>query len=664
LTDTDNCGACDTVCGTDELCHGGACIGEPNGFGVEDPWDELWDGLQRAPRTWEEARDDCVRLRGRLPTITELFRNNAGPSGTGAIASPTDTSHLWTLIADYQDPFRVTVRLSDGTVGYQNETTTHAYRCVWPDRTSDGFDEAHCYGPADTECRPHRLLWNLDQIDRPPVHYAAAVNECNFYNASVTTMQDFAEAVQQGWSNPSNTWLWLAESKYWYNGAFGQAVGRWSTDPQPTWGYDAGTDGSLAYGYNNHPFRCIGKQRASEGELPSPTCEGGACFSISANRRSRLLADNNDRAAANHAAAAAACYALGGSLPNGSEFTELIHAGWENGSSAWLWTGDPLYWYNGGYGYAVMQWTDTGTERWYVAGPSQMERSGPATERPYRCVFHERFDGAEPTACGPRENQVWDEDGRTFSCEAAVTGSSEGMANPSGLEVIDAWGNAWDLLQRATADYDTAMAACGGMGGRLPTATELWRVRANQSLTASVGDETATSYLWTLVPEYRTGRRILLRVSDGDTTNDVETGSYPYRCIWPTTVGNVFTGRSCVGEGPDPCFTVGRLRTDRYDRAPLPASSATWECAYYGGQLPDADQLGELIQAGLVNGTDAWIWVQRPIYWYSGGYGYAVARWPGAGPAEWAFGTTPSYGSLSWETNHRGFRCVSTDTFE
>lgn len=47
-----------------------------NGFGITDAWGSTWDGLNRRADTWQEAKDRCEDLGGRLPTMSELFRNN------------------------------------------------------------------------------------------------------------------------------------------------------------------------------------------------------------------------------------------------------------------------------------------------------------------------------------------------------------------------------------------------------------------------------------------------------------------------------------------------------------------------------------------------------------------------------------------------------------
>ena len=652
----------------------GLSAGQANGYELVDDWGYAWDGIQRAPKTWAEAKAACEADGGRLPTVTELYRNNAGSTGTGNISTPSDTAYLWTLIASDQANTRVGVRLSDGAINYPGETSTYAFRCVWPDHTSTAFEGDYCYGPPGTECKPYGFVWNVDKMDRPALREAAAANECNFYNASLPTQQEFAELVQFGWENPSNSWLWMAESKYLHSGNYGYALGRWSADPQPWWGFDAGTDGTLTQGTSGERFRCIGKRSAGEGTQATATCLNDNCLTITTHRRSKIIADNEDRPNATFNDAAQTCEALGGALPDAREFEELVHAGWSTGTNAWLWTDEHLYWYNNGDGYTILRWNGKGSERWYMTGGT-MERSGPTSSRPYRCVWHESMESpaAAMRNCAPGEEQVWD--GSAFKCQASVKGTScdsDGancQANPNGIQIVDDWGNAWDLIQRQADTYANATAACDGAGGRLPTATELFRVRANQTLVSSIGDSNSVSYLWTIVPEYRSDRQTMVRVSDGAATGTVRTSTAPYRCVWPTTKGEAFGGRSCYGDPDDgnggeadPCFETGRVRTDQLDRAAISAPSAAWECAYYGGRLPDTRELREIIYGGAPNGSNTWLWVNRPLYWYSGGYGYAIERWSGVGNT--GFAVNDTYGTMSGEGSYRPFRCVFSDRME
>jgi hypothetical protein len=626
----------------------GASAGEANGFEIADAQEETWDGFQRPAVPWAEAKAACEAAGGRLPTITELFRNNA-LNGSGNLSDPSSTSYLWTLIAGANDRHAI-VRLSDGTVTNQPDNNSQSYRCVWPDVQDSLFTTNNCYS-ASGNCEQTGLIWNIDAEDRPAMEYANAVNECNFYGASVPGIRDMSEYIHQTTNTGSDAWLWSSNTKYWYSGNMGLALYRWG-GLAPNFSYDAGNFGALASATSAYAVRCIGKA-APVGVLPAPSCNGG-CFQAD-RRRSGLLADSVDRTATDQASAAETCRLLGGSLPDGAELADLIHAGLPGGVNVWLWSSSPLYWYNQGYGYALYKWSGVGTDHWVPISGTTVERSIPGATRAYRCVWNEKLE-ASPTVCAAGQYQSWN--GTQSVCTASSNGSSSGNANLS--EFVDAWGNAWDADQRGAATYVVAQQACGSMGGRLPTATEIYRVRANQNLpgVAAIGTASDTSYLWTNIVGSVATKNVTVRVSDGTTAEYGQTTAVPYRCIWPVTKGNVFSGRSCYAEPAMGCYQADDLRMDDFDRPAMPQASASNECAFYGGRLPDQDEFQSLIHSGARNGSNSYMWLDEPLYWYSNGYGYATGRWSGIGTTGWTYDVSPGNGSLSWSTTSKAFRCV------
>ncbi len=666
------CGDCDTTCGDEQLCRDGGCFGYPNGFAAKDDWGEIWDGLQRSAKTWEEADKTCKSLGGRLPTVTELYRNNAA-TGTSNIASPSDVSTLWTLIVSHvQQPGRVSVSLSDGKIEYHPESDALSFRCVWPDIIREEFSGDACYGPPGAECRPNGYFWNVDAYDRPALSYPAAQHECNFYYASIPRARDLQEIAQRGMANPTNQWLWTSSGKYWYSGGYGVAVAKVQSNPQPNWDYDHNTSsGSYSWGHAQRNFRCIGKKSKEIGNLPSdPACQHDACFTIT-QRRSRLIADNKDRPAADWAQAAETCRKLGGSLPSFDEIGDLIQAGWENGSDAWMWAGQPVYWSdgtNGHYGTWLYKWSGKGGLNWFPINGNGAYFAGiavtpSATQRIYRCIWHETFeDVSDPGQCGPGENRVFDADG--FACKAVVKGTScdtngaNCKAHPGGKEYLDAWHNAWDLSHREQRTYLDAKKVCESINGRLPTASELSRL---------VAAENPTDYLWTLVPSYQDDHHIVVRLSDGgiSATNISSDTKHYFRCIWPASKGDVFSGSACHGDALAPCFQtlLGRYTVDQQDRLPLPNAAAAWECAFYGGRLPDMDDFASLVHAGAPNGSNNWQWLSVPAYWHSANWGLFLGRWEGKGLETWKFDYS-GWGSLCQESDNRAFRCIYSDMLE
>ena len=82
-----------------EVIDAGLSGGNANGFELVDDWGSSWDGIPRTASNWTDADATCQLLGARLPTVTELFRNNA-TSGSGNLSDTNATSTLWTLIPD------------------------------------------------------------------------------------------------------------------------------------------------------------------------------------------------------------------------------------------------------------------------------------------------------------------------------------------------------------------------------------------------------------------------------------------------------------------------------------------------------------------------------------------------------------------------------------
>ena len=635
------------VSATTYLCRSAVNV-PANGYAVTDAWGEVWDGVARPMATQTDAKAACDALGGRLPTATELYRNNLTTGlSSSSISTPSDVEYLWTGLPAYGLKKGTLVRLSDGLVTTSESNVSKSYRCVWPDTSPADFDDDNCNVRPGESCWSMTYGENVDTYDRPRLDVIAASAECAFVHASIPQFSDWNNLIHDGLPNATNNWLWSSKATYWYNGGFGHSVIRWKDGNESSWAYGS-TEGTAsdATPLTRLYFRCIGNRKRSELVTPVPTCEGG-CFSTT-HHGSLLTADSTDRAAATEADAAVMCRTLGATLPNQQEMSDLIHAGLPNGSAIWIWLDEALYWYNNGVGYPVINWTDIGSDTWsYSTGNG--ERSGATSTRPYRCVWHQKVN-TYPT-CGTTDglNRVQN----SYVCAPSVNGDSQGNANPSGISITDHWGNDWDLLQRGAVTFTEADEACEALGARLPTASEVYAVRADQSLTDSIGDSNAVSYLWTKTVAPDASSQMTIRVSDGMTTALSKTATTPYRCIWPSSKGDVLSGRSCYFG----CFTPdSTLIADSFDRAALPVSAAVEECKAAGGHLPDLREFQELVQQGWENGSNTWLWVNESLYWYSGHYGHAAARWSGVGTGAWARTTTT--GTMFPASSSLGFRCV------
>lgn len=72
-----------------DIASAGLSSGEANGYEVKDDWGDVWDGIPRRARPWDEARQACEADGARLPTVTELWRNRAS-YGSANIATQND----------------------------------------------------------------------------------------------------------------------------------------------------------------------------------------------------------------------------------------------------------------------------------------------------------------------------------------------------------------------------------------------------------------------------------------------------------------------------------------------------------------------------------------------------------------------------------------------
>jgi len=224
--------------------------------------------------------------------------------------------------------------------------------------------------------------------------------------------------------------------------------------------------------------------------------------------------------------------------------------------------------------------------------------------------------------------------------------------------VADPWGYSWDGLERAAANFATAKQTCEGIGGRLPTASEAYRVSATQS--ATVGQTIHTNYLWSLVP-YNAANRVRVRLSDANTTTAAETSSLNYRCVCPPPLPKAYVGNNCFGPVGSSCYGLDsdgkRYNVDQQDRAPLSKGGAIWECAFYRGHLARPLQLAEAIQQGIGQGSNIWLHTGDEVHYANG----ALVSWKDN--STWIFQYTAGTNAVSWSgtADFRPFRCAGVN---
>lgn len=663
----------------------GLSLGKANGYEARDDWGDVWDGVPRSARSWPAANQACTDAGGRLPTVTEVWRNRA-TYGTANISTQNDNYYHWTIAPSYRANYYMVVYFGNNTRSEAISTSNYPFRCIWKSQKPAGFTGNRCFGPPGSECKSKDSFYNIDTWSRAPQYFPAARKECELDGGFIATSDDYEKEIQNTAvfaSNPDDGWPywhWTTSGHYYSNGYNYIRIVRWTQTAEPWWSPTAGVANDAGPA-STYMFRCVGKKDPTSGFLPgSPACKDGNCFTIpaSAKTKNRLIADATDRPAATWNAAFKACQTIGATLPTAEEFNQLVAAGWANGSNnRFLWSGSVATW-----GWQTYRWPSVGSGLWnahyeYAPAPVGEYRTGeygsPAsnTTNAYRCVWREA-EAETFLSCAAGKVQMRDAATGAYSCVNSVTGDANGNQNPSNFPpFVDAWGNAFDLFERASATYPTAKANCEAIGARLPVATELYRLRYQQGV---VGTElgqpgTATqNYIWTLNPDYRENYQIQLRLSDGGATAVASNGAAtaPYRCVWPATRPAAFSGHACYGAPAAPCFETDRLRTDRFPRASVPQAAAAWECRFFGGRLPTVRDYAQLQIASLPNSVAAkYEWSREWSYWSDGGtYIFAPARGTNADRTLWAFNSNLAEHNWYGYSSYLQFRCVFSDVIE
>ena len=661
----------------------GLSKGQANGYELRDDWGDAWDGVARSARGWAAANQACIDDGARLPTVTEIWRNRAS-YGTGniATANPNDAQYHWTISPSYRAGYHSIAYFSNNNYSDNTDATAYVFRCIWKSQKPAGFTGNRCFGPPGAECKSQDSFYNIDRWSRAPQFMPAARKECELENADLATAEDLeigimstgTEFVSYG-DRSWPFWHWTNSAGYYSNNYNYIRILQWTKNLEPWWSATAAW-ASHAGPSSVYQFRCVGKKSPTSGyKVSNPACNG-SCFSITTASRNRLVADNADRTAAVWHTAAKACRALGASLPTAEEVSQLIPAGWDPAPTSpvrYLWTSSVATW-----GWQTYTWRSPASFLWnahYEYSPTGDYRTGeyatPVTAKPYRCVWRET-EAQNFLTCPVGQVQMRNEADGTYACVTSVAGNANGQQNPPNLSAfVDAWGNAWDTYERSAATYPTAKANCETRGGRLPVATELYRLRYLQGVVdyemGQSGSATA-NYLWTLNPEYRENYQMQIRLSDGGATAVASNGAAvaAYRCVWPATRPEAFSGHACYGHPTAPCFETGRLRTDRYPRASVTQAAAMWECRFFGGRLMTVAEYAEFQHAGLPNSVNGkYEWSREWSYWSDGGtYIFTPARGTNTAQADWQFNSSLSEHNWYGYSSYLPFRCVFTDVMQ
>ena len=138
-------------------------------------------------------------------------------------------------------------------------------------RTTSAFDGDSCYGPVGAECQSVRRWYNLDKYLRPVLDAVSASHECNFYNASLPSIEDWTEIAHAAagatlasidWQWASNPMLLPTTSPYYL-----QPLVRWAAPEAPYFSFGSGQGldvGTWDWPTSRRRFRCIGKRQDAD----------------------------------------------------------------------------------------------------------------------------------------------------------------------------------------------------------------------------------------------------------------------------------------------------------------------------------------------------------------------------------------------------------------
>ncbi len=657
------------------------------GYYVVDPWGDTWDGTDRKAVTWQVAKETCESVGGRLPTATELWRNAFSHSfSDGLLGTNLNTNMLWSIIPNSggsQVNGYVRVRLSDGYLDSYVKTSVTPYRCIWPKQAArdTGFGENHCHGmPGTTRCYTFDRFYNVDMSDRAPMNYVSAANECAFYGAGVPTFEEYTRLVHEGLPLDTANFGFISSTSMsgtlnanamWHltSSPYGGNVMaiRWSPASQKNWNptlsntvTNISTGEGLPYPHtiDGRSFRCIGLKEPSKFEVKNAACANDNCMSL-AQRRAPIIADNENRAAANLQVSFKDCLSSGGQVITLAEATDLIHqTNWSSTEATYM----RLLNYTDRYGnensirwYAAENSTNSGTNQWSYSNNRSTFDSRDNYTAAYRCVWFAKKP-AWPECASPKVVK-WNERTQTFICEDGADGEEPRNT------MTDSWGNSWDAMDKGKATYAAAVEDCANRGGRLPTISELWSIRANaddvNSRLLSSGTASST-YLWSQSPTYDAdGYYQTIQPSSSNAVRQAATTTNYYRCIWPNKRGDVLQGRNCYGPAGEECFkTSSGLTIDKWDRIAVDIRSAMYDCHFAGGILPTQAEAYEAVYSGAPNGTNTYLWTNEISSHTNPYYTYNMYRWTGSIGADNAW--VPYSANVEWShpNAYVRFRCV------
>ncbi|MBL8784148.1 MAG: hypothetical protein JNJ59_04525, partial [Deltaproteobacteria bacterium] len=244
---------------------GDNCNGAPGAACV--PYGTVWnvDAADRAPMWYNSAQYECNFNNGSLLEpyqFHDLSQTGTWGNGTANWLWAADVvdwyqSYHGFILYQFTGTGRVNWLSDDndlaGNYSGRNEVSysqnyggQYRFRCIGRKATNIGKAPANpgCNGGCYTLAKAGRRIY-LDKTSRDALNHAQATETCRVVGAALPKMNEFSEAVHAGWTDNDNSYLWIDEPVYYYQGrSYYPIAGRWNT---------AGADAGAKQGWRWSP---------------------------------------------------------------------------------------------------------------------------------------------------------------------------------------------------------------------------------------------------------------------------------------------------------------------------------------------------------------------------------------------------------------------------
>ncbi|MBQ8038139.1 MAG: hypothetical protein IJ268_14210, partial [Proteobacteria bacterium] len=324
--------------------------GNANGGEKKDSWGLIWDKTPRDAMTHEKAVKACKNINGRLPTPTEIYRNNH-KNGAKGVGSEEETTPIWT---DYNlwDDHCETMDLAEGSLSSSPRSTKLPFRCVWdPEPRPIKLSGVNCNGNKEdkepcVQIDANYVTYTIDARDRMEQYWFQAAEECRRMGGRLPKVVELNDIIWAGAPNGTNQYLWAWDGAY--SGTLRPTRVRWNGVQNTNYAIQS----NMSYGAWNtkSAFRCISEQVEIDDEgLPVFSQKDiEKAFKVTP----MLYVDAAPNAATNYWEANYGCMEKGGHLATLEEMALAIRAGLQSKTTNYVMTSS-LSWVNT---YFAIKW--------------------------------------------------------------------------------------------------------------------------------------------------------------------------------------------------------------------------------------------------------------------------------------------------------------------